>query len=133
MALLAAAAMASGAANAGDDPPRDDSPRDDSPTDDPYDRARADHPDLFRIYYDEGVMEYCGLQTSHSMGGFLLLRDALLATRPMSGADSRAVRIAASIAVDMEFDNRGLGGQRLWCRTAGLDAYGRFVVDYWYQ
>jgi len=117
LALLAVGALAPGIAGADEDP---------------YGRARADHPDLFRVYYDEGVMEYCGLQTRNSMGGFFLQRDQLLESRPMSAADHRAVRIAASIAVDLEFDNRGLGGQRNWCRTAGLDAYGRFIATYWY-
>src|SRR3954471_10082169 len=51
---------------------------------DPYDAARRDYPDLYQAYYDEGLLEYCGLQTKESMGGFALRRDELLAATPLS-------------------------------------------------
>jgi hypothetical protein len=95
-----------------------------------YDLARAAHPDLFKAYYDEGVLEYCGLVTRESMGGFYLRRDDLLTARPLSDDEYRNVRIAAGIAVDLEYEDRGLSGQRNWCTTEGIEAYNRFVLRY---
>jgi hypothetical protein len=97
---------------------------------DPYALARLRHPRLFEVYYDHGLLEYCGLLTREARGGFVLRRDDLLLAQPLSADEYRNVRVAAGIAVDMEYDNRGLGGQRLWCRTEGIDAYNRFVTRY---
>jgi len=97
---------------------------------DQYDAARLSHPDLFQAYYDEGLLEYCGLLTREAVRGFLLRRDDLLAREPLTEEQHRQVRVAAGIAIDYEYDNHGLGGQRLWCSTAGRDAYERFVARY---
>jgi hypothetical protein len=97
---------------------------------DPYDAARLDYPDLYQAYYDEGLLEYCGLQTKESMGGFALRRDELLAATPLSAEQHRTVRIAASIKIDYDYQDHGLSGSRTWCRTAGRDAYDRFVARY---
>jgi len=97
---------------------------------DEYDEAQAQHPALFQAYYDEGLLEYCGLLTRESVGGFLLRRDDLLAEAPLTQEQHRRVRVAAGIAIDYQYDNHGLGGQRLWCKTAGRDAYNRFVGRY---
>ncbi len=98
--------------------------------DEPYDTARQDHPDLFQAYYDEGLLEYCGLLTEEAARGFVLRRNDLLAREPLTEDQHRNVRIAAGIAIDYQYDNHGLGGQRLWCQTAGRDAYDRFVARY---
>src|SRR5581483_4925374 len=97
---------------------------------DQYTLARAAHPELFQAYYDEGLMEYCGLLSRESALGFVLRRDDLLAAAPLTEAEHRDVRIAASIAIDFEYQDHGLSGQRLWCKTAGLDAYNRFVARF---
>jgi len=97
---------------------------------DEYDDTRDEHPALFQAYYDEGLLEYCGLLTQQSAGGFRLKRDDLLARDPMTEEQHRRVRVAAGIAIDYQYDNHGLGGQRLWCSTAGRDAYNRFVGRY---
>ena len=97
---------------------------------DQYDDARLAHPELFQTYYDEGLLEYCGLLTRESAGGFFLRRKDLLAAAPMSEDEHRNVRIAAGIAIDYQYANHGLSGQRLWCRTDGRDAYERFVARY---
>jgi len=97
---------------------------------DPYEAARRDYPDLFQAYYDEGLLEYCGLLTEEAARGFLLRRDDLLARQPLTESQHRNVRIAAGIAIDYQYDNHGLGGQKLWCRTAGRDAYNRFAARY---
>lgn len=97
---------------------------------DEYDDARDQHPALFQAYFDEGLLEYCGLLTSEAAGGFRLRRNDLLAKEPLSDEQHRRVRVAAGIAIDYQYDNHGLGGQRLWCSTAGRDAYNRFVGRY---
>jgi len=97
---------------------------------DQYDQARAAHPELFKVYYQEGVLEYCGLLTKESALGFVLERDALLSAMPISEAAHHDVRVAGSIAADLQYDNHGLGGQKLWCGTEGMDAYNRFVDRY---
>ena len=58
-----------------------------------YDAARLNHPELFQVYYDEGVMEYCGMATGESMSGFALSRDALLKAE---GLDEEETRISKS-------------------------------------
>ncbi len=97
---------------------------------DEYDAARLNHPDLFQTYYDEGLLEYCGLLTQEAVRGFLLRRDELLAREPLTAEQHRQVRVAAGIAIDYQYDNHGLGGQRLWCSTDGRAAYERFVARY---
>jgi hypothetical protein len=95
-----------------------------------YDRARSQHPDLFRVYYEEMVLDYCGLRTPESEAGFRLVRDALLAADPLSEEAHREVRVASSIAADYTYQDYGLSGQRRWCGTEGLGAYNRFVSRY---
>jgi hypothetical protein len=97
---------------------------------DEYDDARDQHRALFQAYYDEGLLEYCGMLTREAVGGFLLRRDDLLAQQPLTEEQHRRVRVAAGIAIDYQYDNHGLGGQRLWCKTAGQEAYNRFVGRY---
>jgi len=95
-----------------------------------YDRARAQHPALFKVYYDETVMAYCGLLTEESEAGFRLERDALLAADPLSAEAHRRVRVASHIAADYAYQDHGLSGQKHWCKTEGQDAYNRFVTRY---
>ena len=93
-----------------------------------YDRARREHPALFKLYYDEIVMAYCGLITAESEVGFRLERDALLAADPLSAEAHRTVRVASDIAADYAYQDYGLSGQKRWCGTDGRDAYNRFVA-----
>jgi len=96
---------------------------------DQYDRAQARHPELFRVYYDENVLEICGLLTHESALGFAMRRDDLLAARPLSEEDVRQVRVAGSIAADKAFSAHGLATSA-WCKGEGLEAYNRFVERY---
>jgi hypothetical protein len=93
-----------------------------------YDRARREHPALFKLYYDEIVIAYCGLATAESEAGFRLERDALLAADPLSAEAHRTVRVASDIAADYAYQDHGLSGQKRWCGTEGRDAYDRFVT-----
>src|SRR5262245_6626405 len=96
---------------------------------DEYDQARAQHPELFKVYYDENVLEYCGLLTHESALGFAMQRDDLLLARPLSKEDVRTVRVAGSIAADKAFSSHGLA-QSAWCDSEGREAFNRFVARY---
>jgi hypothetical protein len=97
---------------------------------DKYDIARRQYPELFKAYYDANVLEYCGLLTEQSAGGFRWSRDALIERDTVSDDQHRNVRISAYAAVDYEYQNRGLSGYKKWCRTEGKDAYDRFIAIY---
>jgi hypothetical protein len=95
-----------------------------------YEKARRLHPALFKLYYDETVMAYCGLLTTESEAGFRLERDTLLAADPLTGDALREVRVASDIAADYAYQDHGLSGQKRWCGTEGREAYNRFVTRY---
>jgi hypothetical protein len=95
-----------------------------------YDRARREHPALFKLYYDETVMAYCGLLTAESEAGFRLERETLLAADPLNGEALREVRVASDMAADYAYQDHGLSGQKRWCTTEGRAAYDRFVTRY---
>lgn len=97
---------------------------------DKYDVARRQYPELFQVYYDANVMEYCGLITEESAGGFRQSRDVLVTRDLLTEDQNRDVRISAAIAADLEYQDRGLGGYKGWCRTEGKGAYDRFIAAY---
>lgn len=86
------------------------------------------YPDLLRTYYDYGVTEYCGLVDMPVHNGFALLRLDQLARGNIAPAADRRARLDALKAVDFEYLDRGLSGQKVWCRTEGADAVQRFTV-----
>ncbi|WP_374654852.1 hypothetical protein [Dongia sp.] len=97
--------------------------------------ARADptlpaspDPDLLRTYYDYGVTEYCGLVDMPVHNGFALLRLDQLARGNVAPSADRHARLEALKAVDDEYLDRGLSGQKGWCRTEGADAVRRFIT-----
>jgi hypothetical protein len=95
-----------------------------------YQKAKREHPALFKLYYDETVMAYCGLLTPESEAGFHLERDDLLAADPLDGEALRIVRVASDMAADYAYQDYGLNGQKRWCTKEGLAAYNRFVARY---
>jgi hypothetical protein len=95
-----------------------------------YQRARREHPELFKVYYDETVMAYCGLLTPESEAGFRLERDTLLAADPLAEEVLRTLRVASDMAADYAYQDYGLNGQKRWCKAEGLEAYNRFVTRF---
>lgn len=95
-----------------------------------YDRARREHAALFKLYYDETVMAYCGLLTAESEAGFRLERKTLLVADPLDAEAHREVRVASDMAADYAYQDHGLSGQKRWCGTEGRAAYDRFVSRY---
>jgi hypothetical protein len=83
-------------------------------------------PELYRMYYDGGLLEYCNLITPLAGKGFRAMRADLLARDHPTEEEHRRTRIAAATAIDIEYLDHGLGGQRLWCKTEGRAAFDRF-------
>lgn len=82
---------------------------------------------LEQVFYDMGVIGYCGLSTDPVSRGF---HEQLKRIVEEGGANEQQVRTAQNRAitlVELEWDNRGLGGFRGWCRTEGQDAVDRFL------
>lgn len=88
----------------------------------------SQHPELRRTYYDYGVAEYCSLVDAPVHNGFVLLRHDQLARGRIGAEVDRLVRIDADKAVEFEYFDRGLSGQKNWCRTEGATAVERFTV-----
>ena len=75
-----------------------------------------------RAHYDIYLVETCGLLTAEVLRGFELARDERLSAEGLDAAAARTARIDAGVAFDLEFQNRGLGGNRPWCRQNGKAA-----------
>ena len=81
---------------------------------------------LEQILYDMGVIGYCGLSSDAVLAGFnrelgqIIDRDGI-DRRGLKDAQNRALTM-----VEWEWDNRGLGGFRGWCKTEGESAAKRF-------
>jgi hypothetical protein len=86
------------------------------------------YPDLVRTYYDYGVVEYCGLVDMPSHNGYALLRNDQIARGKVGRDADRRARIDADMAVDYEYQDRGMSGQKAWCKTEGASAYARFIA-----
>lgn len=85
-------------------------------------------PELVQTYYDYGVVEYCGLVDMPVHNGYALLRNDQMARGKVGRAADRQARIDADMAVDYEYQDRGLSGQKAWCRTEGAVAAERFTL-----
>ena len=79
-----------------------------------------------QAYYAYGVAQHCGLVTQGAEAGFDRLERRLAAEEGLDEEGRTNARIAAGIAFAMEYQNRGLGGARPWCRTEGEQAVRRF-------
>jgi len=82
---------------------------------------------LVQTYYDFAVAEYCGLVTQPVYIGFFLLRHDQLARGKFGAGDNNEARRVADLAADLEYFDRGLSGQKNWCRTEGAVAVARFT------
>ena len=83
--------------------------------------------DLEQAFYDIGVIGYCGLGSAAVDQGY---RRTVRRIIERDGIDKQGVNAAQSRAmtmVELEWDNRGLGGFRGWCRTDGENAVRRFL------
>lgn len=94
----------------------------------------APPPDSYaRAFYDVALVQNCGLLTAEVERGFELASAERLASEGLDGAAARTARIQAGVAFDLEYQNRGLGGSRAWCRQDGKEAalafFARFIDE----
>lgn len=86
-----------------------------------------------RAYYDIALVQNCGLLTAEVERGFQLASAERRAAESLDDAAAQAARIKAGVAFDLEYQNRGLGGSRPWCRqdgkAAALAFFGRFIDE----
>jgi hypothetical protein len=73
------------------------------------------------------VLEYCGLLTEEVYDGYERLVRYLVEAGHFDAATERRIRIDGSVQADYQFDNHGLGGQKLWCATDGQEFVQRFL------
>lgn len=83
-----------------------------------------------RAHYDVYLVENCGLLTREVQRGFELQRDERRAAEGLDEAAAREARIEAGTEFDLEWQNRGLGGSRPWCRQDGKAAALAFFARY---
>lgn len=79
-----------------------------------------------QVVYMYNVAEYCGLNTFEVFDGYRREMRHLTRQGRLPESTVRWLRIDGIVAADLEYDNRGLGGFRNWCRTEGLDAARHF-------
>ncbi len=85
------------------------------------DPSRA-YPDISALYYDFEVAGYCGLVTNRVGLGFQRRSAELIAEHDLDQETVNRLRGEAWQAAHAEWQNRGLGGFRNWCRTEGRAA-----------
>jgi hypothetical protein len=82
--------------------------------------------ELHQAYYNDGVLEYCGLYTDEVYDGFLRRVRFLLRGGGIDTETHRRVRISGWIDADYQYGNHGLG--RYWCKTDGRRAVQEFLT-----
>lgn len=72
---------------------------------------------LVYLIYRAEVTIYCSLATDQVIAGFHLLRKSMLNEYPLEQSLIQSARSEAGKLAHREWDNRGLGGFRKWCRN----------------
>jgi len=86
------------------------------------------HAELSALFYDFEVASYCGLVTDAVGNGFRHEAKKLISRDAVDSETVTHLRGKAWQAAHAEWQNRGLGGFRNWCRNEGLAAAARFSV-----
>lgn len=84
--------------------------------------------EIKQVVYMYSVTEYCGLNTGEVYDGYRRELRHLTRQGGLPESTVRWLRIHGMLAADLEYDDRGLGGFRKWCRTEGLDAARHFLA-----
>ena len=84
--------------------------------------------ELEGVFYDIGVIGYCGLSTDAVSQGFRREVRRIVERNAIDKQRFNAARNRAITLVELEWDNRGLGGFRGWCRSEGETAVKRFLA-----
>lgn len=80
------------------------------------------------MHYDLLVADQCGLTTGAVIAGYRSEYAAVVARDGLDEAAQKEARLAALVAFDYEYQNRGLGGSRAWCRTEGAAGAARLAA-----
>lgn len=81
----------------------------------------------YDLIYDYEVASFCGLIGKNVYDAFWEKRGRLEAAAERSADTLTGVRIRAMADADLEFQNRGLGGYKPWCRKEGMQGVGRIL------
>ena len=84
--------------------------------------------DLHRAYYNERVLEYCGLMTAEVHDGYQRRVRYLLASADIDPETNRRIKISGWTDADWQYDDHGLGSYRHWCATDGRQAAEEFLA-----
>jgi hypothetical protein len=84
--------------------------------------------EIKQVVYMYSVTEYCGLNTREVYDGYRREMRHLTRRGRLPESTVHWLRIHGMLAADLEYDDRGLGGFRKWCRTEGLDAARHFLA-----
>lgn len=88
-----------------------------------------DREEIHRILYDFEVAGYCGLVTDEVGEGFRSKLTVLVERDGIGREEMNALRGRARQAAHAEWQNRGLGGFRAWCRGDACRAAERLAAD----
>jgi len=83
---------------------------------------------LVDLYYKLEVTNYCSLTSEVVIAGFRKENNELLKKYAFSQEQLNAIRGEAWAAGYKEWDNRGLGGFKRWCKKEGESYAREFVV-----
>jgi len=89
----------------------------------------ADREEIHRLLYDFEVASYCGLVTDDVGEGFRSKLTALVVRHGVGRAEMDALRGRAWQDAHAEWQNRGLGGFRAWCRGDARRAAERLAAE----
>lgn len=84
---------------------------------------------LQEAYYEVEVASYCGLVSEAVAAGFQRQVQRILGATVVPQETLDSIRGKAWQAAHWEWQNRGLGGFRGWCRNEGKAAAERFLAE----
>jgi hypothetical protein len=85
------------------------------------------HAELSAVFYDFEVVGYCGLVSDAVGNGFRREAKRLISRDAIDSETVTHLRGKAWQAAHAEWQNRGLGGFKKWCRNEGRAAAARFA------
>ena len=91
--------------------------------------APAAREEIRRLLYDFEVASYCGLVTDEVGDGFRSKLTALVERDRVSREEMDALRGRAWQDAHAEWQNRGLGGFRAWCRGDARQSADRLAAE----
>jgi hypothetical protein len=88
--------------------------------------ASGEERSLTRAVYEFAVTSYCGTSTPEVEAGFHTEVAALTERGGFDAETARRLRIRGWVEAELEWRNRGLGGNRAWCESEGVAAARHF-------